>query len=158
MTTVIAENSIAPIGSDLTAEDNRMRILRGYETMIRKDVATASGVSAATGEWIKLDSAGKAAKTTATPAEQSYLVIAGNDRFDAKATGQVTLCMSRSNVIVKTSLFAAGSYSVGAALTVKLDGGIGKVALQTSTEPKLGRVIEVGNGYIVYEMLGGALS
>jgi len=84
----------------------------------------------------------------------TYLVFAGTDRFDSAATGQATIIMG-SGVVVKSSRFDAGeSYDVGDALTVKdLGGGEASVTLQAGAEPVLGRVIEVGDGYLVYETL-----
>lgn len=153
MATSISNGAIAPISSDLTAENLKMQVIRGWESMIRADRTLASGVTINTGDWCKLDAAGEVIACTTSPVAHSFLCIAGKDRFDAHGTGKVTLCMSRSGVQVKTNNYANDTYAVGDHLTAKTTDG--KLSKQANTEPKLGRVLEVGSGYLVYEMLSG---
>lgn len=157
MTTSISDIRIVPVGEDPTKEDLTLSILRGLEKMYRVDKKVATGAVFSKGEWAVLDVDGKAARPTTTPVGGTYLVFSGTDRFDARATGQVTLVMSHP-IIVKSSLFDTGEdYAVGDYLTVKdLTHGEAFVTLRGTGEPKLARVLEVGNGYLVYETLGGA--
>jgi hypothetical protein len=155
----VSDIRVAPIGEDLTTEDLSLSVLRGLENMYRVDKKVASGATFLKGEWAVLDSDGKASRPTATPVGHTYLVFCGTDRFDSKATGQVTLIMGKS-VIVKTSRFDDGqSYAVGDYLTVKdLGGGEAYVTKAGGAEPRLGAVLEVGTGYLVFETLGGFAS
>ena len=156
MVTAISDIRIVPIGEDLTKEDLSLSILRGLEKCYRADKKIATGAFFTKGEWAVLDSEGKASRPTTTAVGQTYLVFSGTDRFDARATGQVTLIMSHP-IIVKSSLYDTGEdYAVGDYLTVKdLTHGEAFVTKWNSGEPKLARVIEDGNGYLVYETLGG---
>lgn len=147
----VSDIRIAPVGEDLTKEDLSLSVLRGLEKMYRVDKAVASGVSLSKGMWGMLNADGKVAATGATPAGACFLVFAGNDRYDAKATGQVTLIMA-SPVVVKSSVYdTTATYAVGDMLCVKS----GKVTKRTGSEARYGRVLEVGAGYLVYETLAG---
>ena len=156
MVVSISDIRVAPIGEDLTKEDLSLSVLRGLENMFRVDKKVAAGAAFLKGEWAVLNSDGKAERPTINPVGGTYLVFAGTDRFDAHATGQVTLIMSHP-VVVKTSRYDAGqTYGVGDYLTVKdLGGGEALVTKQLGTDVKLARVLEVGNGYLTFETLGG---
>lgn len=156
MVVAVSDIRIAPIGEDLTTDDLSLQILRGIENMYRVDKKLATGAEFTKGEWAVLNSEGKAERPTVTPVGGTYLVFCGTDRFDSHATGQVTLIMSHP-VIAKTSKFDTGeTYAVGDYLTVKdLGGGEAIATKQTGTEVKLARVLEVGNGYLTFETLGG---
>jgi len=156
MVTAISDIRIVPVGEDLTQEDLSLSILRGFEKMFRVDKKLATGAVFSKGEWAVLNEDGKAERPTTSPVGQTYLVLSGTDRFDAYATGQVTLIMSHP-IVVKSSLYDRGEdYAVGDYLTVKdLTHGEAFVTLRGTDEPKLARVLEVGNGYLVYETLGG---
>jgi hypothetical protein len=60
-----------------------------------------------------------------------------------------------SKIIVKTTQFDVGAtYHVGDYLTVKdLGGGEAVPTLATGTEPRLAKVIEVGDGFLTYGVL-----
>lgn len=149
----ILEPRIVPVGEDLTKEDLRLSVLRGMEKMYRVDKAAAPGVSLSQGQWGMLQPDGKVVATGATPTGPCFVVFSGNDRFDGKATGQVTLIMT-SPVVIKSSVYdTVPSYVVGDMLTVKS----GKVTKHTGTLPRYGRVLEAnsGAGYLVYETLAG---
>jgi len=155
MVVSVSDIRVAPIGEDLSTSDLSLEVLRGFEKMYRVDKKIATGAFFAKGEWAVLNVDGKAERPSTTPAGGSYLVLAGTDRFDSRATGQVTLIMSHP-VVVKTSNFEAQTYNVGDYLTVKdLGAGESTVTSWGTGEPKHARVLEVGNGYLVFETLGG---
>lgn len=150
----VSDIRTVPVGEDLTTDELRLQVLRGIEKMYRVDKPLATGVALGLGEWGVLGADGTVSRPTATPVAQTYLCFAGTDRFDVKATGQVTLIMN-SPIIAKSNRFdTTQTYAVGDYLTVK-DLGAGEAFLtkQASTEPKLARVQEVGDGYLVYETL-----
>lgn len=156
MVVAVSDIRVAPIGEDLSTSDLSLDILRGFEKMYRVDKKIATGAFFAKGEWAVLNVDGKAERPSTTPVGGSYLVLCGTDRFDSRATGQVTLIMSHP-VVVKTTHYDVGqTYNVGDYLTVKdLGAGESLVTSWGTGEPKHARVIEVGNGYLVFETLGG---
>jgi hypothetical protein len=158
MVVAISDSRIVPITEDLTTEVSTLEILRGLETMYRVDkpLAVPGTTALLMGEFAVLNSAGKAERAGATPVGQTYLVFAGTDRFDVKATGQVTLVMSWPIQAKTTRYNTGGSYAVGDLLTVKnLGGGQSQLTPAATTEFAVARVLEVGTGYLVYETLGG---
>lgn len=154
MVTAISDIRTVPVGEDLTTEDLKLSILRGLERMFRVDKKRADGEEFEKGEWAVLKSDGTVERPGASPVANTYLVFAGSDRFDAHATGQVTLVMN-SPIIVKTNQFDTGeTYAVGDNLTVKsLGTGFAGVTKAGGAEAVLARVHEVGEGYLVYEVL-----
>jgi hypothetical protein len=122
--------------------------------MYRADKPLAAGVSLGLGEWGVLGADGKVSRAASTPVAQTYLVFAGSDRFDVKATGQVTLIMN-SPIVARTSVYnTAVSYSVGDYLTVKnLGGGESGLTKAAGSDAKLARVQAVGSDHLVYETL-----
>ena len=156
MVVSVSDIRVAPIGEDLSTEDLSLQVLRGLEKMYRVDKKVAAANAFAKGEWAVLNVDGKAERPSTSPVGGSYLVFCGTDRFDSRATGQVTLIMSHP-VVVKTSNYDVGqTYNVGDYLTVKdLGGGESTVTSWGTSEPKQARVLEVGNGYLVFETLGG---
>lgn len=156
MVVSISDIRIAPIGEDLSTSDLSLDILRGLEKMYRVDKKVATGNAFLKGEWAVLNTDGKAERPSTTPVAQTYLVFCGTDRYDAHATGQVTLIMSHP-VVAKSSRYDVGqTYAVGDYLTVKdLGAGEAYVTKWGTGEPKMARVLEVGNGYLVFETLGG---
>ena len=157
MVTAISDVRISPVGEDLTTEENRLSILRGLERMHRVDKPYATGEAFVMGEWAVLNADGKLERAGATPVPNTYLVFAGTDRFDAKATGQCTILMA-SQVVAKTSQYDdTASYAVGDYLTVKdLGGGESSVTLHTGGEVAVAKVVEVGAGFLVYETMSPA--
>lgn len=154
MVTAISDVRIAPVGEDLTTEETRLSILRGLERMHRVDKPYDTNASFVMGEWAVLNASGKLERAGATPVPNTYLVFAGTDRFDAKATGQCTVIMG-SQVIAKTSQYDDGaSYAVGDYLTVKdLGGGESSLTAHTGGEVAVAKVVEVGAGYLVFETM-----
>jgi len=159
MVDAINDIHIAPVGEDLTTEDLGLSVLRGLETMHRVDEKVRAGVSLLNGEWGVLADDGFVDRPTASPVHNTYLCFAGTNRFDSKATGQVTLIES-GPIIVKTSRFAPDTYHNGDLLTVKdLTHGEACVSKAGSGDPALAKVREVGTNYLVYEVLtGGAVA
>lgn len=150
----VSDIRTAPVGEDLTVAESRLEVLRGLERMHRVDKPLADGVELGLGEWGVLGADGKVHRAAATAVPNSYLVFCGTDRFDVKATGQVTLIMA-SPIVAKTSVFnSALSYAVGDYLTVKDTGG-GKSQLTKASgdDAKLARVQAVGADHLVYETL-----
>jgi len=154
MPTSISDISIAPIGADLTLDNLKLQVLRGIEKAHRVDKKLAPGVALAAGEWGVLGSDSTVSRPTATPSAASYLCFSGTDRYDSKATGQVTLFMA-SPLIVKSSFFDAGeNYEPGDALTVKdLGGGEAGVTKAGLSDPVLAKVVEQLDGALVYQVL-----
>lgn len=156
MVVAISDIRVVPIGEDLTKEDLSLSVLRGLEKMFRVDKPVAAGATFAKGEWAVLNADGKAERPGATPVGQTYLVFCGTDRFDSYATGQVTLVMSHPIVAKSSRYDTTQTYGVGDYLTVNdLGGGEAYVTKAGPTDPKLARVLEVGNGYLTWETLGG---
>jgi hypothetical protein len=145
---------IVPVQEDLTAPYNKLEIIRGWEKMYRVDKDIASGATFLPGDWAVLGDNDKLTRPTASPVPNTYLVIAGTDRFDVAATGKATIVMA-SKVIVRTTQYNTGvSYSVGTPLTVK-DRGLGQadVTVAAGADPVLARVTKVGTDFIEFETL-----
>jgi len=157
MSVGISDIRTVPVGEDLTAEDLRLQVVRGLEQAKRADYPLADlSTVLLTGEWAVLNASSQAVRASSTPVGQTYPVFSGTDRFDARATGNVTLLLA-SNVVIKSSVFDdTATYAVGSYLTVKdLGGGESKVTLRSGSEPRLARVLEVASTYLVYETLQG---
>jgi hypothetical protein len=146
-------NRIVPVQEDLTTPDTQLEIIRGWEKMHRVDKVYATGVNFVKGEWAVLGDNDKLTRPTATPVVNTYLVIAGNDRFDAVANGQCTIVMA-SKIVARTTKYAAGTYHVGSPLNVKdLGAGEAVVSLATGTQPVLARVTKLGSNFLEFETL-----
>jgi hypothetical protein len=156
----ISDSRTVPITEDLTTEELRLSVTRGLETMYRADspLATPDTVLGL-GEWAVLNADGKAERAGAVPVGHCYLVFAGTDRFDVKATGKVTLIRSWP-INAKTNRYDdTQTYAVGDILTVKdLGGGESVVTKAAAGEAALARVIWVGNGWLEFETLGGGFA
>lgn len=153
MVLAINPNRIAPVTEDLATPYNQLEIIRGWERMYRVDQPLASGAAFVEGEWGVLGATGLSRPTT-TAVPNTYLVIAGTDRFDVAATKKATVVMN-SKIIVRTTKYnAGGSYAIGTALTVKsLGAGEASVTPWTSPEPVMARVTKVGSGFLEFEVL-----
>jgi hypothetical protein len=149
----ISENRTVPVQEDLTREDLQLSILRGLEKMHRVDKKVAAGVSLVKGEWAVLKDDDTVERAGADAVANCYLVFAGTDRFDAKATGQVTIIMA-SQIVVKTTMYdATADYHVGDLLSVKAVTGSSYVTKAGVDEPARAKVVALGDGYLVYEIL-----
>lgn len=153
MVLAINPNRIVPVQEDLVLPYSQFEIVRGWEKMHRKDYPLAAGVVAKEGEWLVLGNNGKLTRPGATGVANSFLVIAGTDRFDVAATQQATVIVA-SKVIVRTTLFAPVSYNVGDSLTVK-DLGAGEAVVSAAGvgDAVLARVMAVGTDFLEYEVL-----
>jgi len=142
-----------PVGEDLTGEELRLSVLRGLETAFRVDKKVAAGEALVTGDWAILNADGELEGPESAGAAATYLVFAGTDRYDSAATGQATIFMN-SSLIIKTSKFdPAPSYEPGMALTAKFQNSSTPYLTQAgAADAQVGRVIELGNGYLVLEV------
>lgn len=152
MVQAINPNRIVPVQEDLTLPEDTFEIIRGWESMNRVDKELADSVEALPGEWLVLGANNKLARPGASSVPNTYLVIAGTDRFDVAATGQATVVMA-SSVIVRTKRFHSTLDTVGQPITIKnLGADVAVPSLGVvGTDNIFGYVIEVGTDYIVYE-------
>lgn len=151
----VSDIRTVPVGEDLTTDETRLQVLRGLETMKRVDKPLAAGATLGLGEWGVLQADGTVARATSSAVRMSFPVFCGTDRFDVKATGQVTLIMN-SLIMAKTSLFdPSPTYAIGDGLVVKLVSGKSVLTKVTSTEPIVARVVELADGLLTYETVVG---
>lgn len=150
----ISDIRTVPVGEDLTTENLAAAVIRGFEKMFRVDKKLGTGVSLLSGEFGVLNDDSTLSRPGATPVANTYLVLAGSDRFDVKATGQATLVMN-SPIMVKTNKYDAGqTYAVGSLLTAKnRGGGQADLTLAANGEYCFAKVAELGSGYLVYELI-----
>ncbi len=151
MVSAINPNRIVPVQEDLVLPYNQLEIIRGWEKMHRMDKPLASGVVAKEGEWLVLGDNGKLVRPSATGVQNTFLVIAGTDRFDVAATQQATLVVS-SKIVARTAMYnSAATYAVGDALTVKdLGAGEAVVTPAAGSDAVLAYVFGLGNGFIEF--------
>jgi len=147
----ISDDRTVPVQEDLTTEDLKLSVLRGFENANRVDFRFKDGESFSAGDWAVLNADGELETPGASSVPNTYLVFSGNDRFDAKATGQCTVFVN-SALVVKTNKFASGVYTPGKLLTAK---GGKLIGLATTGDEVFGQVIEATADYIVYETKGG---
>jgi hypothetical protein len=149
----ISEIRTVPVQEDLTKEDLQLSILRGLEKMHRVDKTVTPGVSLLKGEWAVLKDDDTVERAGADAVANCYLVFAGTDRFDAKATGKVTLIMA-SQIVVKTTMYDTDpDYHVGDLLSVKAVSGSSCVTKADVDEPARAKVTKLGDGWLEYEIL-----
>jgi hypothetical protein len=157
MTTSVNDIRVAPIGEDLTTEDLSLSVLRGLEKMHRVDKKIkVPGTQFLKGEWAVLTADG-CERAGASSAAATYLVWCGTDRFDSKANNQLTLILDFGQ-LVKTSRFDKDGvdYEVGDFLTVKTRlAGESDVTKAGAGDHKFGKVLEVADGYLVFQTLSG---
>lgn len=155
--TSISEGRTVPVTEDLTTEDLSLQILRGLESAFRVDKPFVAGEYFAAGDWAVLNADGKLTYPSTAGVANTYLVFAGNNRYDAKATGQCTLLMG--HVVAKTEKYnKAASYSVGSPLTYKQTAtDVYLLTLGTpGTDVILGHVIEENGDTITFETVKSA--
>jgi len=151
MTTIM--DRTVPVAEDLTTEEHRLQVLRGLEKAHRVDKPYATGETFEMGEWAVLNADGKCERASATPAV-CYLVFSGTDRWDSKATGQVTIFMATQLIVKTTKYDASATYAVNDLLTVKdLGASESHVTRHTAGEVAVAKVVEVGTDYLVYETM-----
>lgn len=145
--------NVVPVTADLTLSESRMSIVRGFEKMNRVGRKIATGVSLELGDWAVLNSNGELVAPGSVSVANTYPVLAGNDRFDAQVLSQGTIIMG-SQILAKTSKYVTANYNVGSDLTVKnLGAGEKILSLASAGDYIVARVVEVGNGYIVFETI-----
>lgn len=149
--------NIAPDVADIRAEDNALRVLRGFESANRTDrpksVPTDSFVR---GEWVKMTNDGKVAKLTATVNAHASVVFRGTEGYDSYATGAVTLFENPSNLVVRTNNYVADTYNTGDILVGKLVGGKGVLAKAADANERVfavARVHVVNDSYLDLHLL-----
>jgi hypothetical protein len=150
----VSDIRTVPVGEDLTTESLSLSVLRGMEKAHRVDHKSAAALALVAGEWGVLQTDGTVARPGASSVPNTFLCFCGTDRFDARATGQVTLMQGsalvcKTNKYLSTDVYVAGSY-----LTVD-DQGSGKAELRlaASGDYVLAMVDEVGDGYLVYTIV-----
>lgn len=141
-----------PVQEDLTTEVLEFAVIRGNENMHRKDFPKAEGVSIFTGEWAVLANE-ELVRPGTTPDINTYPVLAGTNRYDAKATGQLTV-VQNSTIVAKSERFnKSESYTSGMLLTVK-DRGAGEADLTPAANEEwaFAKVTKVNDAYLVFEV------
>lgn len=143
---------IVPLTEDITQEGTLgLKIIRDQEAALATahDLQFASGEEFLEGEWGKVNTDNKLESVTGAVAatDQLYPVWCGSgDRYDAIATGQVTV-LTGFGFIYETSRYDTnGSYPIGTPLTIKN----GKVPTPAGVgEPVIGRVFKDVTGGIL---------
>ena len=115
----LPQESVAPITTDLRAEELKFDIIKGIEHVNYQDGKLDAG-DMEEGDWVVKTATGFAAPGVTS--KRCFPVVTGNNRYDAIATGNVTVIVG-GNWMYQTKKFVAGSYTVGQALTVKDLGG-----------------------------------
>ena len=158
MPTSVNDIRTVPVQEDLVGSVNALEIQRGIDKMHRADKPVAAGESLVAGEFAVLGNDGNLSRPGVTPVASTFLVFAGTDRFDSRSTGKVTV-IENSAIVVKTSIFDdTVSYNVGDYLTAKdLGAGEAKVSKAAAGEWSVGRVTEVGSGYLVYDLFSSPM-
>ena len=112
----LPQELLAPISEDLRKEINKFDIVKGIEHVNYIDGKLAAGKDVEEGDWVVGTSTGFDVPPTSQ--KKCFPVVTGNNRYDALATGNVTVIVG-GGFIYQTTKFVAGSYTVGQALTVK---------------------------------------
>ena len=114
---MLPQELVAPVTVDLRAADLKFDIVKGIEHINYIDGKLDAG-DVEEGDWVQKTSTGFAVPPSGSV--KCFPVVTGNNRFDALATGDVTVVIG-GNWIYETTKFTGslGSYTVGQALTVK---------------------------------------
>lgn len=112
----LPQELVAPITVDLRKEDMKLDIVKGIESINYIDGKLAAGKNVEEGDWVVGTATGF--DTPGAASVKAFPVVTGNNRYDSLATGQVTVAVG-GGWIYKTTKYAAGSYTVGQALTIK---------------------------------------
>mgnify|MGYP006275967769 CR=1 FL=1 len=133
----LPQELLAPIGVDLRADDNKFEIVKGIEHVNYIDGKLDAG-DVEEGDWVVKTATGFA--VVGEDSAKAFPVVTGNNRYDALATGGVTVIVG-GGWIYQTKKYATGSYTVGQALTIK---GASKVpAAAASGDVVCGRVYSI---------------
>ena len=111
----LPQELVAPINVDLRAEDLKLDIIKGIEFINYMDGKLDSG-DVEEGDWVQKTATGFAPPPSGSV--KCFPVVTGNNRYDALATGDVTVIVN-GGWIYQTKKFTAGSYTVGQTLTIK---------------------------------------
>lgn len=150
----IDPSRVVPVTVDLTTQETNLQILRGIENAQRVDQPQTPGLSLVAGEWGVLNADGTIHRATSSSQILTFLCFCGTDRFDAAATGNVTM-FQNSNLLILSSFYDTnGMYAVGTNLTVKdTGGGFSAVTPAASGDYINAVVVTVGTNYLVYEVV-----
>ena len=125
-------------------------VVRGWPHggAIDESFPVATGVTVKEGELVVLNASGQVDHPATVPAEADpaaplklYLVIQGNDQWDAQFVGKVTVL--RGEVTIETEKFVAGAYTPGELVTVSTAvGSEGHIAQRTVANEQVVGVVE----------------
>lgn len=120
----LPQELIAPIAEDLRKEDLSFDIVKGIEfiSVIDGKLEGTPVPAVSNGDWVQKTATGFAVPSTGNAVASVFPVWTGNNRYDAIATGNVTVIVG-GGFIYKTNKFVPGSYTVGQNLCVKDLGG-----------------------------------
>lgn len=111
----LPQENVAPITTDLRAEELKFEIVKGIEHVSMIDGKLASG-DVEEGDWVEKTNTGFA--LPGATSKKCFPVVTGNNRYDALATGNITVAIG-GDFIYKTKKFVTAAYTAGQALTVK---------------------------------------
>jgi hypothetical protein len=125
-------------------------VVRGWPHggAVDESFPVATGVTVKEGELVILDSTGAVTHAASVPTEADpaaplklYLVIQGNDQWDAQFVGKVVVL--RGDVTIETEKFVAGAYTPGELVTISVAAGSeGYIAQRTVANEQIVGVVE----------------
>lgn len=150
MVSTLLNSRIAPVSEDLTTPDNRLKVIKGIETMNRRDYPLKAGEEFQLGEWAVLNATGQLEKAGANGVYNTYLLFSDTSRYDQVATGKLTV-IQNSGIVAKTTVYdGKGTHTPGAGLTVKLVSGLSQLTA-AGTDPVLARVVSDDGETLTFE-------
>ena len=143
-----------PVTEDLRLPDLKFDIVKGLEivsSMTHDKAKDPALPETAQGDWVVLNNAGVLEAVGAAALANTYPVLVGDDSFDTKASGKLTIIMG-GGYVVQTNKYQVGSYTVGTNLTVK---GVGEktVCVAGGSDPILARVTKAPGPEGILEFL-----
>lgn len=124
---MLPQELVAPITEDLRAEELKFDILKGIEHVNYIDGKLPAGVDVEEGDWVVKTSTGFALPGASSV--KAFPVVTGNNRYDAIATGDVTVIIG-GNWVYQTKKFTGSGFIVNQELTIK-----GSVATPQAAAP-----------------------
>jgi hypothetical protein len=148
---MLPTENIAPVTGDMRAPDLLFDIIKGIENVNYIDGRWDKTQDVEEGDWVCATANGFEAP--GTTAKMAFPVVTGNNRYDAIATGNVTIA-DCPGMIFQTKKFVPGSYVVGQALTVKDLGNGEKIpSAAGSSDQVCGRVFAMDAAKGVMQIL-----
>ena len=123
---MLPQELVAPITVDLRADDLKFDIVKGIEHVNYIDGKLDAG-DVEEGDWVVKTSTGFALPGASSV--KAFPVVTGNNRYDALATGNVTVIVG-GNWIYQTKKFSGSGFIVNQELTIK-----GSVAMPQAAAP-----------------------